>query len=326
MTVVGKILVFFNLLASVAVGFFAVVDYSTRTRWAAGFNELEQANRVLTESRNLYKEQADKRGEALQSTREKLVAVSIIDVPDLRKKDEKGVDLKDAGGQFIPDPDKVPRVGEIISATLRAKSEQLKLQEAENERLRGALIAARKESTDAGIKSRVALEDVKQRQRDVEQMRVLLRQETDTNNKLIKDNNELRDKMVQAEIDRQTAQNRATDLMRQVEDLARQLERARTSGGAGAPVVRGTNPPPEDVEGLIKRTDASGLVTITLGSDAGIAKGHTLEVFRIKPLPKYLGQIRILSVSHKEAVGQPAGRLTGAIMVGDTVASRIQGR
>ena len=85
--------------------------------------------------------------------------------------------------------------------------------------------------------------------------------------------------------------------------------------------------PASPVEGRIRSIDeGSGLMKINVGSDAGLEKGHTLEVFRLKPLPKYLGQIRIISVTHKEAVGQAAGRLTGQLQVGDTVAARIQGQ
>jgi hypothetical protein len=83
------------------------------------------------------------------------------------------------------------------------------------------------------------------------------------------------------------------------------------------------NPPAENVEGLIKQVDPkSGLVTITIGSDAGLAKGQTLEVFRLTPAPKYLGTIRILEVTASQAVGQPTDR-AAAIQAGDRVTSHL---
>jgi hypothetical protein len=88
------------------------------------------------------------------------------------------------------------------------------------------------------------------------------------------------------------------------------------------------NPPGDQVEGLIKQVDSSGLVTISIGSDAGLAKGHTLEVFRLSDKPsesKYLGTIRILDVTAKQAVGQPVGRLFATPRSGDRVASRLPG-
>jgi hypothetical protein len=96
--------------------------------------------------------------------------------------------------------------------------------------------------------------------------------------------------------------------------------------GAAA-AAAGKNPPAEGVEGLIKQVDpASGLVTITIGSDAGLAKGHTLEVFRLSPTAKYLGTIRIIEVTATRAVGRPQGAMTDALQVGDRVASRVLGK
>lgn len=91
--------------------------------------------------------------------------------------------------------------------------------------------------------------------------------------------------------------------------------------------ARTVNPPTENVEGVVKSVDASsGLMTITIGSNAGLQKGHTLELFRLDKQPKnskYLGRIRILEVKPTEAVAQPVGRLSAPPQVGDRVSSRI---
>jgi hypothetical protein len=85
--------------------------------------------------------------------------------------------------------------------------------------------------------------------------------------------------------------------------------------------------PPQDIEGVIKATDVPhGMVTISIGSDAGLRKGHTLEVYRLKPEPKYLGSIRILSVRPTEAVARPVRESAAAMEIGDRVTSRIQQR
>ncbi|HEY7311021.1 MAG TPA: hypothetical protein VH643_16775 [Gemmataceae bacterium] len=107
----------------------------------------------------------------------------------------------------------------------------------------------------------------------------------------------------------------------------------RESQPADAPRGRETkprNPPAENVEGLVKRVEeSSGLMTIGIGSDAGLAKGHTLELFRLDAetpsKSKYLGTVRILEVKAKEAVAQPVGRLASPPKAGDRVASRILG-
>jgi len=91
----------------------------------------------------------------------------------------------------------------------------------------------------------------------------------------------------------------------------------------------GKNPPAEDVEGLVKSVDVSGLMTISIGSDAGLAKGHTLELFRLNPSSpsqsKYLGTVRILETQASQSVAQPVGGLSGPPQRGDRVASRLWG-
>jgi hypothetical protein len=87
------------------------------------------------------------------------------------------------------------------------------------------------------------------------------------------------------------------------------------------------NPPAEDVAGSVKKTDRqSGYVTVSVGSDAGLSKGNTLEVYRLKPEPSYLGTIQILDVRPNEAVARPVDRLRGVIQVGDQVSSNIMSR
>jgi hypothetical protein len=78
---------------------------------------------------------------------------------------------------------------------------------------------------------------------------------------------------------------------------------------------------------VIKATDPkSGLVTISLGSDAGLRTGHTFEVYRLKPEPRYLGSIRILDVRSTEAVAKPTSQPHTPIEVGDRVTSGIRRR
>jgi hypothetical protein len=91
----------------------------------------------------------------------------------------------------------------------------------------------------------------------------------------------------------------------------------------------GKNPPTENVEGHVKNIDASGLMTLSIGSDAGLTKGHTLELFRLNPASpsesKYLGTVRILEAKAGQSVAQPVGRLAAPAQLGDHVASRLLG-
>lgn len=145
---------------------------------------------------------------------------------------------------------------------------------------------------------------------------------------LVLKNKDLGDKAVRNEIAAKTFQERAERLVRQLEETSKDMERLKAgpSTTATGAVIR--RPPPEDVEGVILETDVkSGLVTVSIGTDAGISKGNTLEVYRLKPEPKYLGTIRILDVNAHEAVGRPtAAQKTGMIQKGDRVASNIMGQ
>src|SRR5262249_2541090 len=105
---------------------------------------------------------------------------------------------------------------------------------------------------------------------------------------------------VAAEIEAKSLRNRNEQLLRQVEDLTKKLAALRQ---ASARIPPRKNAPPKDLEGIIlKVTD--DLVDISIGSDSGLEKGHTLEVYRLKPVPQYIGQIRIVEVRANEAVGK----------------------
>jgi len=115
----------------------------------------------------------------------------------------------------------------------------------------------------------------------------------------------------QAKYSRDTYKTRMDDLYRQVQELNAAVERERqaaihsalasTSGTNEALISR---PPPEDVRGEIREVGAEGLVAITIGSDQGLLRGHTLEVYRLEPKPQYLGRLRILDVEPQQAVGK----------------------
>jgi hypothetical protein len=78
-------------------------------------------------------------------------------------------------------------------------------------------------------------------------------------------------------------------------------------------------------EGTVTRVDADKkLVTISIGSDAGLQKGYTLEVYRLKPQPKYLGTVRVVEVRPTESVGQVEGK--EAVEVGDHVSNALTGK
>jgi hypothetical protein len=130
----------------------------------------------------------------------------------------------------------------------------------------------------------------------------------------------LRDELVASEILVGSLKERNLELLKEMQRL--KADGGKVLPGRGDP----SNPPAEKVEGLIQRVDEkSGLITINLGSDAGIAKGHTLEVLRLSP-PVYLGRVRVVEVTARTCVAQRIGNAVAArtaFKEGDQVVSSI---
>lgn len=161
------------------------------------------------------------------------------------------------------------------------------------------------------------------RQDEVKRMEETLKARDDYIRKLVDDNNQLRDRSVAAEIDAKSLKDRNSDLDAKLKEMIKDMAKVKAGGTVGTGLTA-KNPPPENVEGIVTKTDRSGLLTLSIGSDDGLAKGHTLEVFRLSPA-KYLGTVRIISVTPHEAVAQPVSRPLGTIQQGDRVASKILG-
>lgn len=96
-----------------------------------------------------------------------------------------------------------------------------------------------------------------------------------------------------------------------------------------ASAYEGLQDPPPDVTGLVlnKRegqTGRSDLVEISLGSDDGLNRGHSLYVYRNQGEGKYLGRINIVYVEPDRAVGAVMEKSrNGIIEKGDHVTSKL---
>jgi hypothetical protein len=91
--------------------------------------------------------------------------------------------------------------------------------------------------------------------------------------------------------------------------------------------------PPPPVEGLVRevrkdQTNRTKWVHLTVGRDDGLREGHEMEVYRTAERnngrAKYLGRIRIWSVTPDEAVGIVVDAAkNGIIEVGDNVTTKL---
>jgi hypothetical protein len=289
MTPLGKILVFVNLVFSIAVGGLVAAVYANRTKFAYELDKSEKARAVERAQAATYKQEA----ESVEGKAASQVA--------------------------------------NVNAQLKKVQDDLNAQLALNKDLGEKLLAEEKKGNKDGAALAAALKEAQVRQQDVVTMRGTLQAEIDKNVTLTKDNVKLKQDATRDQLLASGLLDKNARLEAQMQDLARTLARIQAGGGttavAGANPT-GPNPPPENVEGIVQQIDgSSGMMKLSIGSDAGLREGHTLELFRLdRVVPqnsKYLGRVRIIRVTATEAVAQPVSRLSAPVQRNDTVASRL---
>ena len=279
MTALGKTLVFLNLVAAVAVMAFISVAFTARTNWAAGYQEYKKSYEALNASYRAAQDEADKKASDA----------------DARVKEIEGERVKFA--------------------------QALAQEKANHQKTNEARLAEQKKAQNETA-SKLALQaDLQRRNDDVARLTNAAKERDKQILELVQQKNDLRDEKVQANIERDRHKVRVEQLASHLQELTREVERARKGGANGEATVTGPreNPPPVKVDGVIKQTDPSGLITISLGSDAGLTKGHTLDVYRLDPSAEFLGTVRLTDVRPNEAVGQLLKRSRTAVRVGDRV-------
>jgi hypothetical protein len=304
MTAVGKILVFFNLVFALGVGALTVLNYSARTYWKDGYEDVSKRLAIADAAKKAYEAQNKQHEDYRKAFDAKLQ--DLIGPDLLKSKDpvEAGTRVADAMKEMFK------RNGEL---------------EAQLKELAAAKTNSETKLASANTALLVAKEDLNRRQSENEAIRKTLQTETDKNTQLVREKNELRDRATGAVIEANALKQTNKLLEEQLQDQAKVIVKLQANRGGTTVAARGTNPPPENVEGLVKRIDTAGgqLMTISLGSDSGISKGNTLEVFRFGNPSKYVGRIEVVEVRNNQSVAKPSGRLQVPIQVGDHVASQI---
>jgi DNA repair exonuclease SbcCD ATPase subunit len=307
MTALGKTLVIVNLVFSVFVGAFVVVVYMAQAHWAAVNKDLDDQNKVLKASVSAYQGEAQKLDDYVQADNNlgKTAGFAATDAP----------------------ADKLRRVNEALKAARDdADKTRADLKRATED------LAQEKQKTqqvEAVVKTDEA--ELKKHEDEAEVSRKRLQEQATQIAGLLDEKNKYRDQAVAATLAQKSLQDRNMQLEKEKDQLARDNQRLIANGGTlvAANKVRDVNPPAEDVEGLIREVSPDGLVRLTIGSDAGLAKNQTLEVYRLNDKApeqsRYLGRIKIVEVSANEAVAQPVRKPTAPFQVGDQVGSRILG-
>lgn len=291
MNVVGKILVFLNLLFALVVAGFLVLDFSTRINWKA---RAEQAERELVIARANTLTHGSTLGELNNETRK---------VQD--KLEEAQTRLKDA--ETLSQANEV-KLNSLIQDEKNSHAKTiLALQESEgsNKRLT---------EENKGLLATIQSRDSK-----------ILAQEKD----IIRFRNEA----ITNENEAKRIQSRVDQLLTRNQELERTVASVKAGNAPGSPAIQDpnrANPPQAFVKGVIEKIDPQDrtLVQVSVGSDQGLNKNNTLEVYRLDPRPEYLGTLRIVESFHHKAIGRlmraSGASPRGSLKEGDIVSSELK--
>ncbi len=290
MNILGKILVFLNLLFALAVGGFLLIDFQTRVNWKSKYDELKKEFTVARSNSELVKKENGDLHTKLADLKQKAAQTDVTTAKKL------GDDA-----QLIPKYDSKmvteQEMQKAILVAVEAKQKQLEKYELENKTLAGLLT-----------------------KRD--QQVLVLQQQKD---KYYREMTQaLNDKDIAVgRADQLMKQLKEVTLLSMKKDVL-----PADGGPTKIKSKNDPNPPPFYIKGTIVKVlpDDNTLVEISLGSDQGLKKDQTLEAFRKQPTPKYLGMIRLVEVTPHRSVGQLVQGPYAApvtLKTGDEVASQI---
>jgi hypothetical protein len=294
MTTLGKILVFLVFVAALAMGGLMVFVSKTAPNWKVLVDDQKKAMDIY----NSQVTQSD------DSRRELLRQI------DQQKK------LLDAA-----------------QIELRAQAEQYKAES------RSAVEMANKaklQQEKADILHKQAQDQTKRLQDENEYMRTVLAEREKSINGSLDELAKARADLQSAKNDADQAQKRAQTLYEQLKEMQRAVALKEQQSNSPARVVSTikdstfTNPPSVYVKGKVERVDSEDktLVKISIGTDQGLRKDNTLEVFRFQPKAEYVGRLLVVDADAHSAIcrllRQPGVQSTVMLMPGDEVASKLR--
>ena len=309
MSTFGKILTIFALLGSLCLLAFCVLIYMTRLNYGPVITKYKSNAESATAAEKAYKDESDKVVRENIVLKEKLLR----SVPNAKPIDEQSTLIA-----------KLEADKQLLNDKIKAMTAQIVDRD-------NSLKEERKRNEENSIVVNAQQLEAKQNTLDKNALKAQL-------DKAVKDYLDQLAIATKANVERNKYEGEAISLRERVrdvevraQDLVKELALAKRTGQAGnafTPGVTtvslsGPNPPNFAVEGKILEVK-DGLVEISIGSDAGLIKGHTLDAFRLGE-KKYLGVIRLITVEPNRAVGQVVGRPSIPLQRGDNVASKILG-
>ena len=286
MNTIGKILVILNFLFAIIVGALLVVDFAARNKWKEAYVELKQNVDVYVKSQSTTVKAAQSIGSELTEA--------------LAKIDEQNGKIKDAAEEAKANEAKYALKIQDLELQLGTSKATLEQSVASTKRLADEIVDLNKT-----IKLREG--QIVKLETDVKTYRLsALNFEALANGRQIKNEN----------------------LLEKIRDLTTTLARMEAGVNPNTSVIRNPNepnPPAVMVNGKIEKVDAD-LVQISLGTDQGVNKNNTLDVYRTNPEAKYLGMVRIVDANAHKSVARFIVIGTGArpqLKEGDLVTSKI---
>jgi len=174
-----------------------------------------------------------------------------------------------------------------LDARIAKLETDLKVEANKNAGLEKLLADEKNKTSEQTAIATAAQADVRRRQADDERMLAAIKERDAANAQLIADNKTEREERVKAQIDMRVALLQSQKMEEKLRDAMKELaKRSQAGSTVTAAKSNAPNPPTESVEGLVSETDNSGLMKITIGSDAGLREGHTLDLYRIAAIPQ----------------------------------------
>jgi hypothetical protein len=289
MNTIGKILVILNFVFAVMVGVLMVFTFAMRTKW-----------------QDVYKAQVDE-NKVMKISRDETQKANAKVLTDYNTKQYENDQLR----QQLKEKDDDRRA---LEAAHKIEKEEDLLK-----------IAAATMTVKATLGNNLRLvKEIEELTKSIKDREVLVV-------KLEADAKMYRISAVSNETLARTMQTRNEQLLEEVTNLNRKLASLQAGVNPDVAVIRNPNapnPPGVKVKGQIVRVDATEntLIEISLGTDQGVNKNNTLDVYRINPEAKYLGMIRIVEAYHNSSVARLVPTSNGArekLRQGDQVASSL---
>lgn len=285
MNLVGKILVMLILVMSVVFMGFAVAVYSTHTNWS------DVVNRPRSEAK------------------EGVPAGLRYQLEDaLARKDKLEIELARLQETLISEK----KASDDRLAKLETQKEELRVKKVE---LETTLADLNKRYAEQQNLTNAAVAQLKIRDEEVAQLRENIKTAQDE-----------RDDHFRAVVSKTDELNKATIELNTAKEINDRLTKtlAQAKLAAERAGINLLAPPKElKLDGIVTASNpASGMIEVSLGSDAGLARGQTLEVHRGG---RYLGRAEVLTLWPDKAVAKVLPEfLKGRIERNDLVATRFQ--